>query len=472
MTRTLVTAVAAACAVLALPAVAAGAPNAVVTATPERGPAPLHVSLDGSGSTVDPGRTIASWDWDFDDGATAPGATPAVTHDYGSPGRYTARLTVTDDLGATSTATVEVLAQSLTLALTPRTLLFGRTTTAAGTLEPAEGGVTVRIERSSGGSWHTAATATTDAAGHYTASFTPSGGGPVRARVVSTGTTSGQIRLAVLPRLVLHRSFGRAFIGARFRVDVRPLTYRGRVVVTTRRDGRVVGRVAARVRDGVLRVTVPTPGIGRFGVRLRFPAQGAISARTLFTIARAGARMLSVGSRGADVRALLRRLAALHYRVPGISRVFSWPVRDSVIAFQKTVGLSRTGVVGTATWQALGRAHVPRSRFAGPALHIEIDKTRQVVFVVRDGVVATVLPTSTGATGNTPEGTWRIYLKTPGYNGLGMYYSMYFKGGFALHGYASVPTFPASHGCARLPIWTARSLYEHSVVGERVYVYH
>lgn len=471
MPRALLVAVAGTCAALAAPGVARAAPSAVVTATPDRGPAPLHVSFDGSGSTVDPGRTIASWDWDFDDGATAPAATPAVAHDYASAGLYTARLTITDDLGATSSASVEVRAEGLTLALTPRTLVFGRVTTASGTLEPAQGGVTVRVERSSGGSWHTVATATTDAGGHYAATFTPSGGGLVRARVAATGTTSGQVRLAVLPRLVLHRSYGRAFIGARFRVDVRPLAYTGRVVVTTRRDGRVVGRVTAPVRDGVLRVMVPTPGIGRFAVRLRFPAQGAISARTLFTTARAGARTLSVGSRGADVRALLGRLAELHYRVPGISRVFGWAARDSVIAFQKTVGLSRTGVVGTATWQALGRAHVPRPRFAGPALHIEVDKTRQVVFVVRDGVVATVLPTSTGATGNTPEGSWRIYLKTPGYNSLGMYYSMYFKGGFALHGYASVPTFPASHGCARLPIWTTRSLYERSPLGERVYVY-
>jgi L,D-transpeptidase-like protein/putative peptidoglycan binding protein len=362
-------------------------------------------------------------------------------------------------------------AQTLTLSLSRASLLYGATARANGELAPVEEGAAIVVERHVSGAWEILATTATDAAGHFSAAFVPAGGGVLRARVTDTGTASPEQRLAVLPRLVVRRSLGRAFLGARVRVIVRPLAYSGRVLVTTHRGGRVVGRVVRRVRSGRLRVTVPTPGVGRFAVRFRFPAAGGIAARKVWTHVRATARTLSVGSRGPDVRALLRRLAQLHYRVPGISTAFGSAARDSVIAFQKAERLSRSGVVGTATWQALGRARVLRPRRARPALHIEIDKTRQILMVVRRGEVSAVIPTSTGATGNTPVGSWRIYWKSPGYNASHMYYSMFWLRGFAVHGYASVPPYPASHGCARIPIWTAYWLYKQFSIGDRVYVY-
>jgi len=59
------------------------------------------VSFNGQASS-DPDGTVASYAWTFGDGATATGATP--THAYASPGTYTVALTVTDNLGATGTA--------------------------------------------------------------------------------------------------------------------------------------------------------------------------------------------------------------------------------------------------------------------------------------------------------------------------------------------------------------------------------
>jgi PKD domain/Putative peptidoglycan binding domain/L,D-transpeptidase catalytic domain len=457
------------CFALVAPETAAAALGAVATATPGLGPAPLAVSFDAGGSTAGSGRTIVAWAWDFGDGASGSG--DVVTHEYSGPGFYTATLTVTDDLGATHSAQVEVLAQALTLSLAPRSLVFGRAVTASGALSPAEAGVTVVVERRTGGGWQVLATTTTDAAGHFAAAFVPTAGGVVRARVPGTGAASPDRALAVLPRLVVHRRPGRAFLGALLVAEVRPLAYTGRVTATTRRAGRVLGRVRVRVRNGRLRVLVPTPGVGRFAVRLRFPASAGLSPRRLSTSVRAKARTLSVGSRGRDVRALLRRLAELHYHVPGLSTTFGWATYDAVIAFQKATRLPRTGVVGTATWQALGRARVLRPRYTRPWLHIEIDKTRQIVLLVRGGRVGAVFPTSTGATGNTPLGAWRIYYKAPGYNAVGMYYSLFFLRGFAVHGYHSVPPWPASHGCARIPIWSAYWLYRRSSVGERVYVY-
>ena len=114
-------------------------------------------------------------------------------------------------------------------------------------------------------------------------------------------------------------------------------------------------------------------------------------------------------------------------------------------------------MAGPAVWRALERTRTPRA--ARPGSHIEVDKARQVLFEVRSGRVVRIVHVSTGATGNTPVGSWRIYAKTPGFNSLGMYDSMYFLRGFAVHGYASVPPYPASHGCVRVPLWVAPGLY-------------
>jgi LysM repeat protein len=64
------------------------------------------VNLDGSGS-MDPDGTIESYEWDFGDNSeSATGQT--VSHAYTSTGSFVARLTVTDDCGATSEDTADV----------------------------------------------------------------------------------------------------------------------------------------------------------------------------------------------------------------------------------------------------------------------------------------------------------------------------------------------------------------------------
>jgi glucose/arabinose dehydrogenase/PKD repeat protein len=69
-------------------------PIPVATANPTTGTAPLAVSFDGSGSS-DPDNDPLTYDWDFGDGsAHATIAKPA--HTYGTPGIYTATLTVDD----------------------------------------------------------------------------------------------------------------------------------------------------------------------------------------------------------------------------------------------------------------------------------------------------------------------------------------------------------------------------------------
>ena len=83
-----------------------------------------------------------------------------------------------------------------------------------------------------------------------------------------------------------------------------------------------------------------------------------------------------------------------------------------------------------------------------------------------------IYPTSSGAPATpTILGSFKVYRKTPGTNSLGMVDSSYFIRGYAIHGYASVPTGPASHGCLRVPIPDARPIYDWLRPGDGVIVY-
>jgi glucose/arabinose dehydrogenase/PKD repeat protein len=85
-------------------------PTAVVSANPTNGPVPLTVTFDGTGST-DPEGSPLSYTWDLNgDGVFGDATGPTATFTYTTAGVYTASLRVTDDQGATGTASVTVTA--------------------------------------------------------------------------------------------------------------------------------------------------------------------------------------------------------------------------------------------------------------------------------------------------------------------------------------------------------------------------
>lgn len=210
------------------------------------------------------------------------------------------------------------------------------------------------------------------------------------------------------------------------------------------RSGRHVVRISVRPRPGFVRV-------GRqFALRIRRPA-------------------LQLGSHGPGVLGLKRRLAELGYALPSVDSGYGYRTYEAVLAFQKVHGLPRTGHVDHRFWQVLGEASTPRPRVRRGD-YIEVSKSRQTLYEVRDGKVIRVVHVSTGATGNTPIGTWRVYREVFGWDWV-LYHPMYFLRGFAIHGYPSVPAWPASHGCVRIPLWLANGLRERWGYGSVVRVY-
>ena len=93
--------------------------------------------------------------------------------------------------------------------------------------------------------------------------------------------------------------------------------------------------------------------------------------------------------------------------------------------------------------------------------------------LIDNGKVVALYPISSGKP-STPTvlGSFRVYLKTPGYLPDGMYYSNFFTGGYAIHGFNPAPDYPASHGCMRVPIVDAISIYGWLNVGDGVDVYY
>jgi len=430
----------------------AGGPLVVATALPPWGAAPLRVTLTASGEA-------ASYRWDFGDGRSAEGAT--ATHVYAA-GSWTATVTATSAEGESEQAQVAVRVEPRTLALTaPREAQYGTPVTLEGVVRPPVARARIAIYR--GRTY--AATARTDARGAFRVRVLARAPGAFQARF--GGTSSPEAAVAIRPRLAASLMPVGA-LGSRLVLTARvEPPEAGRLAVRILRGGReVLERATA---GGTARIALPTDRAGELSAVISLdPAPGfAAAERRLETLVVLPA--LGVGARGSSVQALEALLAARSYALRRVDGTYGDDTRDAVLAFQKMHGLPRTGRADPALWRRLLGSGSPAPRFPSGS-HFEVDKTRQVLLDVVAGKVVRVVHVSTGATGNTPAGTWRVYSRVAGWSSV-LWYPLYFLRGFAVHGYPSVPPYPASHGCVRVPMWIAPELYADHPTGTTVIVY-
>jgi len=184
------------------------------------------------------------------------------------------------------------------------------------------------------------------------------------------------------------------------------------------------------------------------------------------------------------VEFLQQRLITAGYRPGAVDGQFGGGTWQAVMAFQKHHGLERSGVFEPKHWQLLG--HKPTVRMRSTPDRVEVDLGKQVLYLVKDNEVQTVLPVSSGNgatfenyTGRTvravtPEGVYAFYKERnymhTSYLGA-MYKPYYFRGGYAIHGSPSVPAGPASHGCIRVTNSDMDFLREHLEIGMSIIVY-
>jgi lipoprotein-anchoring transpeptidase ErfK/SrfK len=104
---------------------------------------------------------------------------------------------------------------------------------------------------------------------------------------------------------------------------------------------------------------------------------------------------------------------------------------------------------------------------------MEIHIAEQVLLLVRHGRVQRAIHISSGAGGRTPVGRFRIYRRevmswsVP--FRVWMPFAQYFSGGYAIHEFSSVPAYPASHGCVRVPQSESLTVWRFGSTGMRLW---
>ena len=182
---------------------------------------------------------------------------------------------------------------------------------------------------------------------------------------------------------------------------------------------------------------------------------------------------LGLGATGQSVRLLQSELNAMHYAVP-LSGVLDEGTGRALVAYRKVAGLERTPYTGRRVFELLERgAGAFHVRYPHDGRHVEGDLTRQVLAEIEPGGRVRSIYTMSSGKPSTPTviGRFQVYRKEPGTNSHGMVDSSYFIRGYAIHGYAEVPTYAASHGCLRVPIPDAPAIYGWVSEGMPVDVY-
>jgi peptidoglycan hydrolase-like protein with peptidoglycan-binding domain len=233
-------------------------------------------------------------------------------------------------------------------------------------------------------------------------------------------------------------------------------------------------KVRRKVRAGgrfEFRFKVGNPGVVRLVVKHKAsqaqPAFRTRSRRITVVDWQAGG-----GERGLKVLLLQRGLVQEGFAAP-VTGYYDDATARGVLAFRKTNGLGRDGFAVKEVFAMLMRGQgAYRLRYPKAGKHVEFDWSRQVLVLARGDRPYRTYHTSSG-TPATPTvfGSYRFYLQTPGTNSKGMVHSSYFIGGYAIHGYPSVPNFPASHGCLRVPIPNAWSIFNWIDVGDPIFTY-
>ena len=195
---------------------------------------------------------------------------------------------------------------------------------------------------------------------------------------------------------------------------------------------------------------------------------------------------LELGAGGPEVLVLQQELAGLGYWLGTPDGEFGDLTEQAVLALQKAAGLAPDGVAGALTVDALTKGLRPSARSAEGNV-VEIDLEHQLVSFVNGGRVGTVLNTSTGngqpyssqgavEVAVTPRGRFAVFRQVDGADTspLGVLWRpKYFVGGIAVHGYADVPPYPASHGCVRVSIAAMDWIWSAGLmpIGTQVWVY-
>ena len=198
---------------------------------------------------------------------------------------------------------------------------------------------------------------------------------------------------------------------------------------------------------------------------------------------------------GPSTQASQLKLLELGFWLADPNGKFDDTTAQAVMAFQKSFQLRPTGNINAATAFLLDRMSIPATATTTEGTLAEVDKSRQLLFLVQDGITTYVMNASTGddrayeepdgntpgvmikGTAVTPVGSFKIDRERPDGWWIGdlgqIYRPKYFVGGVAIHGSMSVPAYPASHGCVRVTVKAMDFIWDNDILprGTQVLVY-
>lgn len=253
--------------------------------------------------------------------------------------------------------------------------------------------------------------------------------------------------------------------------QVTVLLFRGNKVVKRKR---MFARLKKGKSYGTFKFSARVIRSGRYTVQaVKRPTEKLRGAKDRTRAFRIRYPDLNPGQRNSRV-ALLNRLLAKRGYATSKGKKYGGPTERAILAFRKVNRMSRITDANSSIFKKLANGKGGyKVRYPRSGKHVEVDISRQVMALVNGDKVHRVYHVSTGAPATpTPAGTWRFYRKEPGLNNVGMYYSVYYNRGYATHGYKSVPTYPASHGCTRNPPPDSKYIYNWISIGDLIHLYH
>lgn len=154
-------------------------------------------------------------------------------------------------------------------------------------------------------------------------------------------------------------------------------------------------------------------------------------------------------------------------------RCFGGKTARGVLAYRKVNEMSRTMRAGKGLVKNVfsGKGGY-KVRHPGAGDHLEAPLSKQVLVFTKGDKPYAIYPISSGKSSTpTVTGHYEMIRTEPGLNSHGMYYSWYFYGGYAVHGYNSVPDYPASHGCLRTFMSDQPEIYNRIFYGQDIFIW-
>jgi hypothetical protein len=357
----------------------------------------------------------------------------------------------------------------VTLTASASMIEFGASVKLTATTDPATSGETVEVRDATD---VVVASGVTGAAGAIHVALEPDANVTLHAHW--QGLDSAPVSVKVRARVTAHLAPVRLFDTVPATGRVHPVRAGEPITVVLRRAGKKVATRTVDIKaNGTFKAVFTVSLPGTYRARATFSAVDLAAGTDTSPPRKTPLPSLEQGDHGVFVRLLEERLRDLHYHLVKLNAQFDVRTSDAVMAFRKVQGMPRNGRVTASTWQRLAKPKKLHPRGSQHDFHIEVNQSKQVLFTVKDGKVDAIIHVSTGKPSTpTIDGHFKVVRKIAGFSPNHLYYPSYFDGNRAIHGWPDVPTYAASHGCVRVPYWTAKWIYGLATIGTKVIVYH